>query len=138
MAVTDQTDTMFAGNLHEMEWAGLLDHGGPGLLNLTGRIVKFALAKYRADDPTVPKRTAPLLDFNSEDHPAQVAIVGDPLDGHVLVTLLPADTAGFANNADTDYHFELEVFEGDESDGVVVATGKLTIKVNVDNAAVAP
>lgn len=137
MAVTDQVDTMFAGNLHVMEWAGILDHEGPDLIDLTGRVVKFALAKFQEKAPTVPKRLAPILDLNSDANPSQVEIV-NPVTGapHVRVTLTPSDTAALANSAPTDYYFELEAYEGDDSDPVVLATGKLTIKVNVDNAAI--
>lgn len=130
MAVEDQADTMYANNRHILKWNGLTEEGGVALLDLTGRIVKFALSRKRADGSPI---LTPVLDFRSDAVSPQVTIP-NPVAGnpHVLVELLPADTAALAPR-ETDFYFELEVFESDESDPVVVATGTLTIKPNVVN-----
>lgn len=131
MAIENQTDTMFANNRHVLRWAGILDADGSGLLNLTGRIVKFALTrKSAAGDPLL----TPLLDFASDDTSPQVTIP-NPITGtpHVEVELLPIDTAGLAPK-ETVYYCELEVFESGNANPVVVATLDLTIKPNVVNA----
>ena len=133
MAVENQTAEMFANNRHLLQWPQILDDDGVTTLDLTGKIVKFSLT--RKDDAGNPLLT-PLIDFRS-DTSAQVTIPDpNPPDDttiHVQVELLPADTASLAPK-ETVYYIELEVFEGDGTAPVVVATGDLTIKPNVVNA----
>jgi hypothetical protein len=137
MVVADQTDTMYADNYHTLEWQALLDGGG-AVLDLTGRIVKFALARFNSAG--VPLRENPVLDFASDDVSPQVTVPNPNPDidtgpfPHVIVELLPVDTATLAPVKDVAFYFELEVFEGDGSRPVVVATGTLTVKLNVENA----
>tara|TARA_R110000772_G_scaffold213606_1_gene324166 strand:- start:476 stop:838 length:363 start_codon:yes stop_codon:yes gene_type:complete len=120
---------MFAGNRHIMSWAGILDEGGVALKDLTGLIVKFALTRQGSGGPVL----SPILDFRS-DVSSQVTIP-NPIVGsaHVQVEILPVDTATLAPVA-TTYYWELEVFEAGDTNGVVVATGTINIKPNVENA----
>ena len=130
MAVENQADSMFAGNLHVLRWNNITDEGA-GTLNLAGRVVKFALSRLSSSG--VPLAT-PILSFASDDPSPQVTIP-NPTTGtpHVLVTLLPADTATLAPKS-TVFYGELEVYEGaDPTNPVVVATVLLTIKPNVSN-----
>jgi len=131
MAVENQTDEMFANNRHVMRWAGILDGDGPAILDLTGRIVKFSLTRI---GPTGSPLLTPTLDFASDDVSPRVTIP-NPVTGnqHVVVELLPADTASLAPIT-TTYYCELEVFEAGNLLPVVVATVLLTIKPNVVNA----
>lgn len=129
MAVENQTDSMFAGNRHVLRWAGITDADGSGLLDLTGRIVKFALTrKSSAGDPLL----TPILDFSSATS-GQV-LIPNPVTGspHVTVELLPVNTATLAPK-ETVYYCELEVYEAGNLNPVVVATLDLTIKPNVTN-----
>lgn len=130
MAVESQTDSMFAGNRHILRWAGILDADGSGILDLTGRIVKFALTrKSSAGNPAL----TPILDFSSADVSPQVTIPNPVLGSpHVEVLLKPVDTATLAPK-ETVYYCELEVYEAGNTDPVVVATIDLTIKPNVVN-----
>lgn len=132
MAVVDQVDSTFAATLHVMDFALVDQAGGP--LDLTGRILKFSLSKFRADQPTVPKQV-PFLDLSSAVDTDQVEVVGDPTEGNARVTLVPDDTADLANAGPTDYHFQLECFEPADEDPVMLATGTLTVNVNHDNEA---
>jgi hypothetical protein len=130
VAVENQVDSMFAGNIHVLRWNNITEEGA-GTLDLTGRVVKFALTRLSSSG--VPLAT-PLLSFSSDDASPQVTIpnpsAGSP---HVLVTLLPADTAALAPKS-TVYYGELEVYEGSApTNPVVVATVLLTIKPNVSN-----
>jgi hypothetical protein len=132
MAVTGQSAEMFAGNIIELTWNEILAEGGDALIDLTGRIVKFALT--RKNSAGVPNYKTPLLDFSSDDVDSQV-VIGNATTGnpHVTVTLLPADTALLAPK-DTTFYCELEVFEDDPDENpVVVATLDLLIKANVVN-----
>ena len=127
MAVENQSDSMFAGNRHVLRWNSITDIDGSGTFDLTGKIVKFALTLAG------PVTANPILDFRSDTSP-QVTIpnpaTGDP---HVEVELLPVDTATLAPS-ETTYYCELEVYEGTDTNPVVVATIDLTIKPNVENA----
>lgn len=131
MAVENQTDEMFAGNRHVLNWDSILDDDGVTLLNLTGRIVKFALARISASGQ--PVLTSPILDFRS-DAPGSRVTVPNPVTGspHVQVELLEADTATLAPKR-TTFYGELEVFQSTDDEPVVVATVLLTIKPNVEN-----
>lgn len=138
MAVADQTDMMYAGNYHELRWPVIFDDDG-NVKDLTGRIVKFALARFNSAG--VPLREDPVLSFASDDPGTPQVTIPDPTptgppftgDLHVLVVLEPVDTEALAPAKDVDFYFELEVFESDQSRPVVVATGTLTIKLNVEN-----
>lgn len=130
MAIEDQSDEMFAGNYHVMRWAELTEEDGTTPFDLTGKIVKFALSRYKSAG--VPRLT-PLLDHRT-DTSAQLSIV-DAAAGHVEMELLPADTATLAPKGEPgDFYWELEVYTGANTLPVVVATGTLTVKPNVDNA----
>lgn len=130
MAVLDQPVTMFANNRHVLHWAGLTEEGDPlAPLDLTGRIVKFALTALSSK--TGSPLLTPKFSFSSADLSPQV-VINDALNGEVTVELLPADTALLAPT-ERQYYGELEVYESDLSDPVVVATMLITIKPNVTN-----
>ena len=130
MADENQTAEMFAGNKKQLRLTTLLDDDGAEV-DLTGRIVKFALARFSNG---VPLKDDPVIDYRS-DVGSEIVLVnlltGSP---RVTVDLATEDTAGLADAGNTAYYFEFEVFEGDGSDPVVSATGSLTIKVNVSNS----
>lgn len=132
MASENQTASMFAGNRHILRWNDIKDEDGTSTLDLTGLIVKFSLARKGSSGPVV---ASPILDFRS-DVSAQLTIpnpaAGNP---HVEMELLPVDTATLApGGVATVYYFELEVYQAADNNPVVVATGDLTIKANVENA----
>ena len=130
MATTDLTDSMFAGNNHEQVFT-VLDNAGTAAEDLTGRIVKYALARFDANSQ--PIKSNPVVDMNTTADPTQVVIT-TPASGIVTVTLLPADTTTLADAGSTDYYFELEVFDAGDTIPVIVSTGTLTINRNVTNA----
>ncbi len=126
MAVENQTATMYANNKHTLQFT-LKDSAG-AVLDLTGRLVTFALALQGANGPVL---TSPLVDFKLGVS-SQIT-VPTPANGIVLVVLLPADTTTLAPVEKT-YYGECEVTESNGSAPVVVATLELTIKPNVENA----
>lgn len=129
MAVENQTLEMFAGNRRVLRWPSIFESDGVTLLNLSGRIVKFTLARKNADG--VPLINSPILSFSSADASPQATIPNPVLgSSHVEVVLLPIDTVTLAPK-ETEYHCQLEVFEGDGSGQVVVATMDITIKPNI-------
>lgn len=135
MPITDQSWTRHANTSFTLRWDGIVDEDAeetdpPTLKNLSGKVVKFALARFAGSEP---QRRKPLLAFSSDDASPRVT-VPNPEDGdpHVLVEVLSTDTADLAPKT-TDYYAELEVRESDGSIPVVVATGTLTLLPNVDN-----
>lgn len=129
MAVTDQTFTMYAGNRHVLSWEEILDDDDAPI-GLGGKVAKFSLTKITASTG-LPKYGAPVIDWASDDVGSQITVTAP--NGPIEVELLPEDTEDLASK-DTDYYFELELFESDGSSPVVVATGIGTIKANVVNA----
>lgn len=134
MAVTTNAWTRYAANDFNIEWAGILDAdaGDGSLKDLTGKIVKFALARF--SDTGSPILTDPVLDFASDDASPRVTIP-NPTTGspHVVVAIQSEDTEDLAA-IQTDYYVELEVFDAGDDVPVVVATGTLTLLPNVENA----
>lgn len=128
MAVTGQVDTIYQGNRRILRFTITdEDTSGSPIKDLTGLVVKFALAKLDVNGN--PIKSNPVVDLNSTSHSLQVVIT-TPTNGIVDVILLPANTSALIPG---DYYFELELFDG-SGNGVVVATGTLTIEVNVTNA----
>lgn len=132
MAAENQALEMFANTRHLLQWDQILNEAGNAAEDLTGRIVKWALT--RIDDEGNLLIEEPLLDFRS-DQDAQLTMPNP--DGstpvHVQMELLPADTANLAP-IPTTYGWQLEVFEGDESGAVMLATGTILMKPNITNA----
>lgn len=128
MAVITLIDIMWAGNRRLLRFT-VTDEDGSGAKDLTGLIVKFALARF--DTSGNPVKSNPLIDKRS-DTSSDVTIT-TPLSGIVEVVLVPADTASITP-VPAAYYMELEVFNASNADPVVVATGTLTINRNVDNA----
>lgn len=127
MVVANLTDAIYAGNRRIQRFTVTdEDTSGSPAYDLTGLVVKYALARFGTNGE--PLRSNPLLDFSSAV--AQVTIT-DAANGIVEVELLPADTVDLTP---ADYYFELEVYNGAETEGVVVATGTLTVRTNVENA----
>jgi hypothetical protein len=132
MAAENQALEMFANTRHLLQWDQILDDAGTAPEDLTGRIVKWAMTYLDEDGNLVTEN--PLLDFRS-DVSAQLTIPNP--DGltplHVQMELLPADTASLAP-VPTTYGWQLEVFEGDGSSAVMLATGTILLKPNITNA----
>lgn len=128
MVVADQVDTMYAGNRRVLKFAVTDEDNGGAPMDLTGRIVKFALARFDAEGQ--PLKANPLVDKRSDT--SGDIVITSAVGGLVEVTLVPADTASLADAGETAYYFELEVFQG--TDGIVVASGTETIRRNVTNA----
>lgn len=127
MVVANLTDTIYAGNRRIQRFTVVdEDTAGSPAFDLTGLVVKYALARFGTNGE--PLKSSPLLDLSSTG--AQVTIT-TPASGIVEVELLPADTVDLTPG---DYYFELEVYNGAETEGVVVATGTLTVRTNVENA----
>lgn len=137
MVVADQVVVRYANNKVVLEWDGIEDEdaGDGSLIDLTGRIVKFALTRFANGEPVA----TPELSFSSDDVSPRVEIPNpnpsapDPTNPHVRVTIDDSDTVDLAPST-TDFYFELEVFEADGTDGVVVSTATLTLKPNVGSA----
>lgn len=131
MAVENQSVEMFAGNRQTLEWAGILDEDGVSLRDLTGSVLKFAVARITNG---VLVAADPVIDLASDDEPLQV-LIPNPVSGdpHVQVVLLPADTVDLAPVV-TTYEWQLEAFDASEGNPVMLATGRLKIKPNISNA----
>jgi len=126
MVQTSQNDVMYANNRRVITWP-VKDEDGTSVKDLSGLTVKYALTRI---GPNGPITTGPLIDKSSSG--ADVTIT-DAINGIVTITLNPADTAALAAAGETVYYHELEVFDG-SGNGVVVATGNMTIRPNITNA----
>jgi len=129
MAVRDQKDEAFANNPHTQAITVVDDDqtGSPKPpLNLTGRVAKWALTDI--DPATGLYGTTPLFEKKSTVG-GQIVFTDAPA-GKLDVNIVPADTAALPA---ADYYFELEIFDGSGLNGVVVATGTLTLFANVEN-----
>ena len=136
MTVTGQTWTFFAGDECVIGIASIPGSDGDPV-DLTGRIVRFALAPYNSQG--VPIYSSPVLNLASDDSPASVTIPNPTggttmLDPHVRLTLSPAQTAPLATTKAKSYYVEAEVLEGDLSSKVTILTGKATFSPTVDNS----
>lgn len=124
MTVTGLTDTMYAGNKRTMIFTILDADNGNVPLDVTNKYVQWALSRF---SPTGDYSTTPVLEKKSSNV-LQIAKI-DPTNGVVHVFLIPADTLALFG----DFYFELEVLASPGGEGVVVATGTLTINRNVAN-----
>jgi hypothetical protein len=127
MANTTQKVTMYEANRLRLKWT-VTDKATGSALDLTGKIIKFAVARLQGSTPV---RTDPLLDKKSGH--ADVLLIS-AVDGRVDTIITAADSADWAIQGKTTYHVELEVFEAGETQPVVVATVSLTVLPNVVNA----
>lgn len=122
MAVTDQRDTFYAGNVRNYTFS-VDDSDNPGSkLDLTGATITFALSKYLSatqwsKTPSVEKSIGDGI------------TVTNASQGALTVTLSNEDTA----TLEGEFYFELEVTDV-SSNAVVVATGRVTIVRNVTNS----
>lgn len=120
MAVTDQTDEMFAGTPRTLRFTVTdEDTTGSPAKDLTDLTPKFTLSKL--DTAGDPKAT-PIVE--------KTGAVTDAAGGIFTVALAAADTADLKPG---DYGWQASLFTsgGDEQ---VVATGTTTIRRNVTNA----
>jgi hypothetical protein len=128
MVVANLTTFLYAGNRRILRFTVTdEDTAGSPAYDLTTSVVKFALAAFGGNG--LPLKKNPKLDFSSLDASPQVVIT-TPASGIVEVTLLEADTE---NLPPANYYFELEVFNNTQTQSVVVATGTLEVRVNVEN-----
>jgi len=123
MAVTGQTDIMWANNKRSLVFTIVDSDNGDVALDLTGLTVKWALSRI---DSSGAYLTAPVLEKATG---GSGIVLTDAPNGICTVTLDAVDTVDLSGI----FHFELEVFDG-TPEGVVVATGQLTINKNVVNA----
>lgn len=120
MVVTSNTDTMYANNKRTLRFTITdEDAGGSTPLDLTGYTAKWAISKEEG-------KTTPILEKATGGNGITVT---DAANGELEVALDPEDTVSLKPQA---YYMELEVFDG-SNDGLVVATGTLTIKANIVN-----
>jgi len=127
MVVADQNDVMYAGNRRTFRFT-IIDEDDPTPntpLDLTGLTIRWALSTSASD-------TTPLLEKCSTVA-GEIDIVGVATDGVVDVNLLAADTPQEDFGGQT-FYFELEVVDA-TSEPVVVATGSLEIRNNIQNTA---
>jgi hypothetical protein len=123
MAETGLTDTMWAGNKRVLAYTVEDSDAGDGSAkDLTGLTVKWALSKMSSDGTY---STTAILEKATGGNGITVT---DAAAGELEVDLDAADTSDLAG----DYYFELEVYDA-TPEGVVVATGTLTINRNVVN-----
>lgn len=122
MAERNQTDTIFAGNRHVVEFT-VTDEDNSTPLNLTGLVLKYTIARF--DQASNPITSSPLV----EKITGTGIVHTDAVNGVAEVTFEESDTIDFVPD---DYYFELEVFDA-TPEGVVVATGTLTVHPNVTN-----
>jgi len=133
MAVTGISDEMWAGNRRVLKFTVLdADATTSTPLDLTGRVVKFALARFSQSG--APIVSSPVVDKASDTDPTNVAIKSPASAGVVWVTLTPTDTAALARAGDELLYMELEVYDAGEVNPVVVLTGTETVHPNVVNA----
>lgn len=127
MANTSQKVTMYEANRMRLKWT-VTDKSTGAALNLTGKIIKFSVARLQGSTPV---RTNPLVDKKTGS--GDILLI-DAVNGRVDTILTETDTEDFAIQGKTVYHVELEVFEAGEVQPVVVATVQLTVLPNVVNA----
>jgi len=119
MTATDQTipterdDVFVEGDSAKITVEIENDDGTP--LDLTGKSVVFGLAPYAGRETLVSKSTTG----------GDVQIT-DATNGVVVIDLAPEDTSDLGGRGGRDYHFEIQVNEG-ESVVVTVTRGTLTI-----------
>lgn len=124
MAMTNQNDEMFAGNNRTIRYTVVdQDTAGNPPKDVTGLDFRWALCRFSAAGDVLK---TPLLEFTTAS-PSKVNVTDAP-NGVVEVYLAHADTATLAAG---DYYMELEAFVTLSGFSLVVATGTLTINVNV-------
>ncbi len=129
MAVRDQTDEAFVNNPHTQRFTVLDDDasGSPKPpLDITGLVLKWGMVPIDSSDNFA---TTPLT-LDKSTTGGGVVIVDGP-NGIADVNITPSDTV---NLNPIDYYFEFEVFDIGGANGVVVATGTLTLIPNLVNA----
>lgn len=128
MAVKNQTDEAWVNNPHTQEFT--VTEGGSAK-NLSGLVVRWGMVQLSASGDFA---VSPLvLDYSTGT--GEVVIVDAP-NGRVDVNIPAADTASLSPPAaGLKFYFELEVFDAGGANGVVVATGTLTLLPNLVNAA---
>lgn len=125
MVVKSLTAELYARNRHVLNFTVVdADASGSPAKDLTGKILIFALSEGQSS----PDDTWFLI---RSDTSGQLNIT-DATNGLVEAILTPSDTT---NDLAGAHYFELEVFDNASLDnGVVVATGTLTILVNLEEA----
>jgi hypothetical protein len=119
MTATDQTipterdDVFVEGDSAKITVEIENDDGTP--LDLTGKSVVFSLAPYPGRETVVSKSTT--------DGDVQIT---DATNGVAVVELSPEDTSDLGARGGRDYHFEVQLNDG-ESVVVTVTRGTLTI-----------
>lgn len=128
MAVENLTDTMWVGNKRIQKFTVTdEDASGSPAKDLTGLTIKWALSNIDPNSGAIS--TTAVLEKATGGNGITIT---DAVNGKFEVTIDPGDTSDLAPGV---YYFEAEVFDTtpDPDEPVVVATGKLTIKLNVVN-----
>jgi hypothetical protein len=123
MVVTNQNDSMYAGNNHTTKFT-IKDQDTPGspAKNLSGLSVRYALCRIGSSGDVLK---TPIFEHTTAN-PAQV-LVTDAMNGIVEVYFVHADTVDLAAG---DYYHEVELYDATPF-SLVVATGTMTINTNV-------
>lgn len=124
MATTEQNDAFHAGNRRRLRFEIEDADNAPDALDLTGLTAKWACAPLRFDRTFMEPASI------SKETGAGITVIGSAVDGVLEVELLGADSASLEG----EFYHELELFDGD-GNGLVVATGTLTIYRNLINPA---
>lgn len=124
MTSLNQNDTFYANNKRVLKFTLTNEDESPAIaLDCTDLTVRWAMSKFSSTGqylttPILEKTEADGITFESDD----------PTLGVVLVTIDPVDTAALSGK----FYHELEVIDG-SGNPVIVATGTLIIKKNVEN-----
>lgn len=129
MVVQDLIDKTFLNNLHTQRFT-IVDSDSTTVpspaLNLTGLVIKWGMIPIDANGVF---GTTPLT-LDKSTATSGVTIT-DAANGICDVAILPADTVSLDA---IEYYFELEVFDSGGLNGVVSATGIITLISNLVNA----
>jgi hypothetical protein len=121
MAVTGLTATAFQNNAVALAFT-VAD------VDLTGRVVRFAMSlidpRTGLFDPTEPALT------KDSEEAGHMTLVDGP-NGEIDVNIEDVDTAQGSAVGAGDYQFQLEVFDANGANGVVVSEGVLTMRANI-------
>lgn len=132
MVVEDQTIVVFAGNRRFPLGFTVIDQDSTDdpqpPLDLAGFSARFAIARFSTSNG-LPLKKNPLVNLKTTDLPALIVIDTPTADGRIVVDLVGSLTE---NINPGDYYFEVEIVDG-SSNSLVVATGTITIKTNVEN-----
>lgn len=110
---TDSSDVFVSGDRAVIDVTVENDDGSTAAIG--GSTVTFALANYAGATPLVEK------DSSDSD-----VTITDSSNGELSVTLQPSDTDDLGSHGGEDYHYEIEITDGNDNPATVT-TGTFTI-----------